>query len=349
MAEARQRPGLSRFALGVAVTSFAAIAVSISNVSLPAYYASGGNVQTFLATRYGIATLLCLGIAAFNGVPLLLPGRQLVAALGSGIVFGAGGLLLLGSFALMPVSLSILIFFTFPIITVLLQAIVEGRVPGLAQLLCLIAALAGLAFALDLGDIDFDARGVTMSCLASVGVAVAFVWSGRALPDADSNVVTVYMSLAAFAIAIGFMLTSESPVGEIRREPDWQSFSIAVGTSVLAYIAIFRGIKLAGPTPAAMLLNLEPVFTSLFAWLFLAEAMTVHRITGGGLVIAAVLVSQWLSSRQAAAAGAPAASEGFAHGDFDEEEWQPYHNAGEEGWQDPSTARPPPPRRTVQR
>lgn len=332
MAEPHPQPSAS-FVVGAAITCFAALSVSISNVSLPAYYASGGNAQTFLATRYGIATLLCLAIAAFQSVPLLLPGRQLVAALGSGIVFGIGGLLLLSSFALIPVSLAILIFFTFPIITVLIQAPLERRLPGIAQFLCLLIALGGIAFALDLAEFEFDLRGVAMSSLASFCVAGSFVWSGRSLAQADSNVVTVYVSIAALAVAIGFILASDSPVGEIRPEPDWQSFGVAIGTSVLAFIAMFRGIKLAGPTPAAMILNLEPVFTSFFAWLILSEAMTTNRIIGGGIVIAAVLVSQWLSSRQSAALVAATVAI-RDEDDFDDEDWQPYHD-DEEDWEEP--------------
>ena len=58
---------------------------------------------------------------------LKLSGRELVAALGSGIAFGAGGLWAIAAYVLLPVSLGVLIFYIFPLLTVVLEAPLDRR------------------------------------------------------------------------------------------------------------------------------------------------------------------------------------------------------------------------------
>ena len=60
----------------------------------------------------------------------------------------------------------------------------------------------------------------------------------------------------------------------------------------IAYFGLVRNIQLIGSTPAAMIMNLELVFTTAFALVLLGEPTSVRQLVGGGIVLAAVLVSQ---------------------------------------------------------
>ena len=85
---------------------------------------------------------------------------------------------LLGSFALIPVSLAIIITYTNPILTAVLQSLLMRRMPGVLQLLCLVAALIGVALTIGVDATGADWRGVTLAALASVGFSVSFAWNG---------------------------------------------------------------------------------------------------------------------------------------------------------------------------
>ncbi|MEZ5775028.1 MAG: EamA family transporter [Hyphomicrobiaceae bacterium] len=290
--------GASRGAIaGIVIAALAALAISVSNVSLPLYYGRGGNVETFLAARYAISVAICLAILVARRASLSLTAGELWSGLGSGIVYGAGSLLVLGSIALIPVSLAILIFFTFPILTTLMQAPLDRRMPSPGQLGCLLAALAGIGLALEIGEVAYDPVGLVMALGGAFGIAGAFVWSGHALPHKDSNLVTVTMSIAALAIALGFALGSGNGVALGVPTLAWIAFGVAVAGGVAAFIAMFKAIQLAGATRAAAVMNLEPVFTMAFAAVVLAERITLLRAVGAAIVVGAVFASQWLAHR----------------------------------------------------
>jgi drug/metabolite transporter (DMT)-like permease len=101
---------------GVAVVLLAALAISLTNVAAPFVYEAGGNPQTIIVLR-NLAFLLICGLWLKAGGRFRWFGRrdQLVC-FGAGVAYtcGAAGLLL--SLVTLPVSLAILVFFTFPLI-----------------------------------------------------------------------------------------------------------------------------------------------------------------------------------------------------------------------------------------
>lgn len=59
---------------------------------------------------------------------------------------------------------------------------------------------------------------------------------------------------------------------------------------------------------AAVIYAMEPVFAALFAWMWLAETLTLKAAVGGGIVVLAVVLSEWkTSAEKATAASHPAA------------------------------------------
>ncbi len=291
--------------VGGLLTALGATAFAVSVTAMPVFYRDGGNVQTVLVARYGLVLVISLAIVAAGRVSLRLSRAELIAALGSGIVFGAGGLSAIAAYALLPVSLGVLIFYIFPLLTAILEAPLDRRMPSPSQILCLLVALAGIALALELGELDADPRGIAMSALGALGVAIAFVWSGRALGATHPGAVNVFRSLAALGLAVGFGFAVGSGFSVHVGAIAWAAFLVAVLASVLAFITMFAGVERIGATPAAMIMNLEPVVTMGLAAIVLAEPISAMKLAGGAMVIAAVLVSQWLALAPAEQAKPP--------------------------------------------
>lgn len=278
----------------------AALSISLTNVAAPFVFDAGGNPQTVLVLRNVTFLVLC-------GLWLLVGGRfrwldrrgQLVC-FGAGVAYtcGAAGLLL--SFVSLPVSLAILVFFTFPLMTALLDSALDRRPPDLAQLACLFAALAGLGLALEVERFVFAPSGVIFAALGGLGVAVSYVWTGRALPGEDSAVMTFHMAItgllgaALFAAATGsFALPAGSGFGR-------PALVVAVLGFAVAFFAMFRGVHLIGPAPTAMVMNLEPVLTIALAVALRGEALGGRKLVGAAAVLAAVVASQRLLRRRSA-------------------------------------------------
>jgi drug/metabolite transporter (DMT)-like permease len=71
----------------------------------------------------------------------------------------------------------------------------------------------------------------------------------------------------------------------------WVSvLAIALVSTALAIVAFFAGLKRIDPANASMISTLEPVVTVALAVMVLGETMTLHKILGGMMIIAAVLL-----------------------------------------------------------
>jgi len=60
----------------------------------------------------------------------------------------------------------------------------------------------------------------------------------------------------------------------------------------LAFLVFYRLIGRVGPSRAATVTYLIPLFGALFAWLFLGEPVTLQMLLAGGLILGSVAVSQ---------------------------------------------------------
>ena len=72
----------------------------------------------------------------------------------------------------------------------------------------------------------------------------------------------------------------------------WQAFaalvSVALFSSVLAYLFWNRGVAEVGPQVAGLFVHLMPVFGVLLAWLFLGERLALFHVAGIGLILAGI-------------------------------------------------------------
>ncbi|MEZ5925561.1 MAG: DMT family transporter [Hyphomicrobiaceae bacterium] len=281
-----------RLALGFGILMTSGIAVGLGNAFIPVYYAAGGNAPTIMAARYAWCIAISIGVLMVLRRPLRLPFRQILSAGTSGALFGAGAISVISAFMYIPVGVAILILFTFPILTSLLQALLSRRLPGMTELICLVVALSGVGLTVGLDEISYDPRGIALALLGSAAVTVAFIAGGRALDAADPIVVSTFVALAALATALAFSAVSERGLVTRLGDGGWHAFLFVVLTSAIAFFGLMAGMKLLGAVPAAMMTNLEVVFTLLFATIFLGEALTRVKLAGAAVVIGAVLVAQ---------------------------------------------------------
>ena len=70
--------------------------------------------------------------------------------------------------------------------------------------------------------------------------------------------------------------------------------SVALFSSVLAYIFWNRGVEQVGASVAGLFVHLMPVFGVLLAWLVLGERLLPFHVAG----IALILTGIWLTSRR---------------------------------------------------
>ncbi len=78
---------------------------------------------------------------------------------------------------------------------------------------------------------------------------------------------------------------------------NWTNFaalvSVALFSSVLAYLMWNRGVEQVGASVAGLFVHLMPVFGIVLAWLFLGERLAPFHVAGIALILSGI----WLTSR----------------------------------------------------
>lgn len=280
---------------GIAVVVMAAFVISINNVLAPLVYATGSNPLTLVSLRFAGFILMCGAWLALRRGPVLrsLSRRDTLECGGAGIVFTGGACCLLFGFAYAPVSLVVLVFYLYPLMTIGLDALLDRRWPEARQIVCAVAALAGLALSLQVLDDRVDRTGLVFGFFAALGLAGSFTWSGRRLAHIDSTVSTFLMSASGFVLVTAVTLASGRFDAGALTPAAVSLIAAAIVTFSAAFFLMFAGIRLVGATRAAMLMNLEPVFTIALSVAVLAETLSDRQFLGAAVVIAAVTVAQW--------------------------------------------------------
>lgn len=278
--------------LGVMIVGAAALSISVSNILTPIVYDAGTNTHTLLVLRFSSFVLLSGLWLRLQGVPLRLSPRDLLICLGAGIFYTIGSGALIGAFAFIPVSLAILIFFTFPLMTRLAEGVLDRRVPSPTELGCLLAALLGLAMSLGVRIDHLNWIGLALAALAAFGVGVSFLWTGRAVKHVQPTVTTLYMAASGLLIVAPITFTTGAWAVPQPNLIDWIILSVAVLSFAAAFLGMFSGVRLIGASRTAMVMNFEPVFTISLALVFLDETLGPLQLVGAALVIAAIVTSQ---------------------------------------------------------
>ena len=198
-------------------------------------------------------------------------------------------------------SLVTMLLYTYPaMVTLLASALGRDRLTA-ARITALTLASAGTVLVLFGGDLPhLDALGV----LFAFGAALTY--TGYILLG-DSTVqqmpplklTTLVMTGAALSLTLRAVLTGGVDLRFTAMGWFWV-LCIAVVSTVIASTAFFAGLRRIGPANASILSTMEPVTTVALAALVLGESIGPAPLVGGTLVIASVLLLQFLSPNSAA-------------------------------------------------
>ena len=253
-------------------------------------YDHGTNALTVLTLRYLALVVVLAAWLRLMRRSLLMTPRLIGTCFLIGVCFftTSGGTLAAVSY--IPVSLAVLLFYTYPIMTLALVSALERRAPSLLDVLAIAAAFVGVALALEVRFERLDPLGMGLALLAALGAACSFILAGRALPGAGPVLVSAYASASAFLIGLAAMLGLDALA-----LPHSGTGTLLLALVILifgtAIVSMLGSLGLIGPVRSATLLCLEPVTAILIAVLALDETLSTQQWLGGVLVGAAMLIA----------------------------------------------------------
>jgi drug/metabolite transporter (DMT)-like permease len=272
-------------ALGAAI--FYGVNTTLSRLA----YDTGTTPLSLTIYRFLMATILMIAIVLVMRKSWRLSVKPLVFA---SCIFGNFAISIghLGAVNYIPVSLSAIIFYTFPLLVIGYKRFAQRQPVTPNELLAFLLAFIGIGVALGPNFHEFDLRGIALAFFGAIGATIFILSYERFPKETDSYVGTMWIMIATATFALlslplGFDLV---PPGEAT---GWLYLMIITGASVIAFVLTLQAITRIGGAIFALFLNFEPVIILLLAWMVIGEELSNGRIFGIALIVIALFLSHW--------------------------------------------------------
>jgi probable blue pigment (indigoidine) exporter len=269
----------------------AAVMFSVSDVFAKMALEGGADVLSVLTFRsiLGVGLVFLWLRLGKDPLPLSRNAKWIASALG--VLLTANLFLLFKAIAVIPVSIAILTYFIYPLLTGIL-----GAMTGIDRLTLTGAAIALVAFfglALIVGASPSGLAVIGL--LAAVGGALCrtgmLLVTRATLKGTDARLVTWYTLWSSTLVFAGLSLWSWNwpwPHGI----PGWVAF-LGIGfTTTAAILALYVSTQKIGPFRTALFMNLEPLMTAALSAVALGDRLTPLQVLGGAIMIAALCLFQ---------------------------------------------------------
>jgi drug/metabolite transporter (DMT)-like permease len=276
-----------------------ALMMGANHVAARIAFNNGVDVATAVVFRSVVTALvLVLLLRLQRARPRFTPRhRRMLPAIG--LLVGIQSLCLYSSVARLPVALALLAFNTYPIWTAFWARVVYRQHAERALLIAMPVILLGLALALDVfgaasglgaaGQWSRIGAGVAFALAAAGTFGLALVITQHETADVDGRVRTATtMSIAGVVALItvaaqgGFHLPA-APLG-------WWGLATLTFLYGTAFTIMFTVLPKLGVVGNSAIMNVEPVFALVLAWLILGQAIAPVQVIGALIVVGAVMV-----------------------------------------------------------
>lgn len=205
---------------------------------------------------------------------------------GLGIVMGGHWITFFHSMQISSIAIGMLSLYSYPVITVLIEAFFQRQVPKISDLLAGIIVLIGLAIML---TEHWDNLQGNVSMGVFWGVLSAFLFSLRNTTQKYyfSKVPSDQLMLhQVIIIAVVLFLFIDQPELAKFEHKDWLNLVIlGVVTTAGAHTLLTLSLKRLKAKTVAMIGCVQPVFAAFVGWLILGEQVDKYVLIGGSLIL----------------------------------------------------------------
>lgn len=291
---------------GYALIIFSSIALSFKAILVKVGYGLGMDAITLMLMRLYVA------IPFFVAALLLMEGKSAfkVEASDMGIFalmgIGGMGLAMLFSFRsleLIDASVNMVLTFTYPAITVMIMAAFGGERVTASRIFSLAVTFAGLGLVVRLDEAGSAAlsgasgKGALFALISAFCYALYNTIGQKVMKRISPVRVSAYCTVFLSVFYGGLFGMRPYPL-------DITVWGLAAVLGIfcgfLPFLALLYGIQSIGASRAAIISSSGPVFTAIWAYLFLGEQLDAVQLAGMGMVIMGVMalkikVPTWVS------------------------------------------------------
>ncbi|NBQ38204.1 MAG: hypothetical protein EBU34_00100 [Alphaproteobacteria bacterium] len=252
-----------------------------------------------VAERVLVMIAIGLVIGRLTRASFSVPRNERMPLFGLGIGSTGVSICYISSVAFIPITIAAVIFYTFPILIVVLSPFIDRKPLTLAMMAIVLTAFIGVVLVLGTTDAGLDPKGLLLAAGASISAAIQFFagtrcrQTGTAAKLVISQVIVLPSALLTVYFT-GAIFTVDSQT--IAFVPVWLTiggFVFGFGFQILALARISASV-------AGLAFCLEPVVAALTSAIVLGERLAPIQYLGGMIVIAAIIATVFAERSKAA-------------------------------------------------
>jgi len=294
----------ARAAAGFATLLLIALLMAANHVSARLAFQHGVDVPTAVTVR-SLGTALVVGLLMrLQQVPLALTPRQRKALPLIGALIAVQSLCLYSAVARLPVALALLVFNSFPLMTALWARLLYQHRPERAVLVAMPVLLLGLLLALDVlgaasglgaaGQWRQIGVGVAFALGAAATFGLALVLTQHEAGALDGRLRTL-ATMTIVGLLAGAVALARGGLALPQATPGWWGLALLTLLYGTGITLLFTVLPRLGVVGHSAIMNVEPVFALILAWLVLGQAVAPMQVAGALVVVSAVV---WLGLRR---------------------------------------------------
>lgn len=280
--------GAARRAL-VTGTVFALIGAGLYGANIPAARASSqagmpGAELIFYRALILIPVLGAVALAMRQSLRLAASERGTIIRLA--ISAGLTATFYLSALDHLTVPLTVVIFYTFPLLVMVISNRIEGRRLERRQIGIFAIAFVGLMLAVGPSFDQLNPRGVAYALIAACACAAMFILAGRVEGPPVRTMFWTQVGQGPIALTFSLLNGGPVPLSTFLNAP--VAISIAMGAYAIAFIFQLLASQRISASRAGLLFLFEPVTAMVIAGFFLGETLAPIQILGVALILSAL-------------------------------------------------------------
>ena len=243
-----------------------------------------------VAERVLVMIAIGLVIGWLSGASFSVPKEERRPLFALGLGSTGVSICYISSVAFIPITIAAVIFYTFPILIVVLSPLVDRKPLTVAMVGIVITAFIGVVLVLGTTDAGLDPRGLLLAAGASISAAIQF-FAGTRCRQTGTAAKLVFTQIIVLPSALltvyftGAIFTLDSQL--LAFVPVWLTiggFVFGFGFQILALARISASV-------AGLAFCLEPVVAAITSAIVLGERLAPIQYIGGAIVIAAIIAT----------------------------------------------------------
>ena len=285
---------------------------AFATLLLTAFMMGANHVAARTAFNHGLDVLTAVTVRSVvtAGVVGLILWQQKVAfqvlpqqrkyLVAVGLLIAVQSVCLYAAVARLPVALALLAFNTYPLTTALWARLLYGYRPERALFWAMPVMMVGLSLALDvfgaasgLGTAQHWGQigvGVAFALMASVAFGLALVLTQHETVGVDGRLRT-FTSLSIVGVLAALLASTQGGFQWPQAQPGWWGLLMLTLLYGTAFTIMFTVLPKLGVVGNSAIMNVEPVFALILAWILLGQAIAPMQLVGAAVVVSTVL---WL-------------------------------------------------------